>query len=104
TGTIDETMWGSLNADTAPLFETYTVTAEDVKGPFRPVPKDIHARATLDHLGYESVQEELGEKFHIAPKLLVQLNQGKALDQAGTLIVVPKVERPQAPPAARVVV
>jgi lipoprotein-anchoring transpeptidase ErfK/SrfK len=104
TGTIDEGMWGTLNGDTSPLFETYTITGEDVKGPFHPVPKDIHARAALERLGYESAQEELGEKFHIAPKLLAQLNPGKSLDQAGAMILVPKVERPQAPVAARVVV
>jgi lipoprotein-anchoring transpeptidase ErfK/SrfK len=104
TGIIDEAMWGALNGDTAPLFETYTVTVEDVKGPFQPVPKDIHARARMDHLGYESVQEKLGEKFHIAPKLLVQLNPGKSLAQPSTLILVPKVERSIPPHAARVVV
>jgi len=102
TGTIDESMWTSLNADTAPLFQTYSITAEDVKGPFRPVPADIHERAKLDRLGYESPQEALGEKFHINPKLLAMLNPGKSLSQLGELIVVPKVDRPTAPSAARV--
>jgi lipoprotein-anchoring transpeptidase ErfK/SrfK len=104
TGTIDEAMWSSLNADNAPLFETYTIPAAGVKGPFRPVPVDIHARAQMDRLGYESVQEELGERFHISPKLLEALNPGKSLDQAGAVILVPKVERPAPPAASRVVV
>jgi lipoprotein-anchoring transpeptidase ErfK/SrfK len=68
------------------------------------VPKDIHARARLKWLGYESAEEELGEKFHVAPKLLAQLNPGKTLAAAGEQIVVPNVQRPPARPAARVVV
>jgi lipoprotein-anchoring transpeptidase ErfK/SrfK len=102
TGTIDAAMWTSLNADTAPLFQTYTITAEDVKGPFHPVPADIHERARLDHLGYASPQELLGEKFHVSPKLLASLNPGKTLSQAGELIVVPKVDRPAPAAATRV--
>jgi lipoprotein-anchoring transpeptidase ErfK/SrfK len=103
-GTIDAATWDLLNQDTQPLFTNYTITAADVRGPFAPVPKDIHARARLKWLGYESAEEELGEKFHVAPKLLAQLNPGKTLAAAGEQIVVPNVQRPPARPAARVVV
>jgi len=101
-GSIDQAMWTALNADSAPLFQTYSITGDDVKGPFRPVPADIHARARLDRLGYESPQELLGEKFHISPKILAALNPGKSLAQAGELIVVPKVDRAAPTAAARV--
>ena len=104
TGTIDAAMWAQLNANTGPLFVIYTITAADVKGPFAPVPTDIHERARLSHLGYESAAEELGERFHISPKLLAVLNPGKTLSTAGELITVPDVNRPTAPAAARVVV
>src|SRR2546429_35075 len=68
TGTIDAALWTLLNADTAPLFNTYTISAEDVAGPFNPVPSDIHEQAQMKSLGWQSAQEALGEKFHIAPK------------------------------------
>jgi lipoprotein-anchoring transpeptidase ErfK/SrfK len=102
TGTIDDAMWSLLNTDAAPLFDNYTITEADVKGPFQPIPTDIHARAKLPHLGYESPQEGLGEKFHIAPKLLAELNPGKRLSEAGTQIVVPNVQRAAPAAAARV--
>ena len=47
--------------------------------------------AGLDSLGYTSPAELLGEKFHIAPGLLKELNPGRPLDQAGTSIMVPNV-------------
>src|SRR3954452_22279326 len=38
TGVVDGATWAALNADTAPPVIQYTVTADDVKGPFAPVP------------------------------------------------------------------
>jgi lipoprotein-anchoring transpeptidase ErfK/SrfK len=102
--TIDPGMWALLNRDTAPLFNTYTITADDVKGPFAPVPSDMHEQAQMKVLGWASPQEALGEKFHMSPKLLSQLNPGKKLDTAGEQIVVPNVQRPPTGEAAKVVV
>ena len=104
TGTIDAETWGLLNADTAPLLSTYTITSVDVKGPFNPVPKDAQERAKMRWMGYESPEEELGERFHSSPRLLAELNQGKKLDMAGERITVPNVRRPIARRALRVVV
>jgi lipoprotein-anchoring transpeptidase ErfK/SrfK len=104
TGTIDAQTWTLLNRDNASLFDTYTITEADVKGPFEPLPKDVHERAGLTALRYESPEEELGEKFHNAPKLLRQLNPGKAFDRAGEQITAPNVQRPAPEVAAKVVV
>ena len=104
TGTIDGPMWSLLQSDSGPLMATYTIMLADVRGPFRPLPKDGYERARLPWLGYESAAEELGEKFHVAPKLLAGLNPGKEFARAGEQIMVPNVIRGAAQPATRVVV
>jgi lipoprotein-anchoring transpeptidase ErfK/SrfK len=103
-GTVDGEMWLLLNADAGPLLMTYTITAADLKGPFNPVPNDAQERAKMRWLGFESPQEELGERFHCSPRLLAELNPGKKLDTAGEQITVPNVRRPIARRAVRVVV
>ncbi|MBV9155403.1 MAG: murein L,D-transpeptidase [Acidobacteriaceae bacterium] len=104
TGTVDADTWKLLNADTRPLLMSYTITRADLKGPFEPVPSDVEQRAQRKWLGYESPEEELGEKFHISPKLLAELNPGKSLHRAGERIQVPNVRRGLPHRAVRVVV
>ena len=94
----------ALDAGGAALVN-YTLTAEDVAGPFTPVPAGMKAKAKLDKLGYASVEEALGEKFHASPALLKTLNPGKDMATAGTELVVPNVTDVAAPAkAAKVVV
>jgi len=39
-------MWAKLNADTAPAIQPYTLTEEDVSGPFTPdMPTDMMEKA-----------------------------------------------------------
>jgi lipoprotein-anchoring transpeptidase ErfK/SrfK len=105
TGTIDAEMWRLLNSDAGPLLLTYTITAADEKGPFLPIPDDVHEKAKMKRLGFETPEEELGERFHSSPKLLATLNPGKKLDTVGERITVPNVRRAAAPRLAlRVVV
>jgi lipoprotein-anchoring transpeptidase ErfK/SrfK len=105
TGKLDDATWNALNADAAPTVITYTLADADVAGPFRPVPDDMMEKAKLPSLGYASVQEGLGEKFHASPGLIEKLNPGKNLGRAGEQIVVPNVTgTPALPPAARIVV
>ena len=80
-----------LVSDGSPMLTSYTVTAEDVAGPFPPIPVDMMKKAALEKLGYTSALEALGEKFHCTPKLLQRLNPGKKLDRAGEVIQVPNV-------------
>src|SRR5262249_43410269 len=70
-------MWGVLNRDAAPILVTYEISPGDVEGPFQTIPHDMMARARLPELGYQSAVELLGEKFHVSPKLLRRLNDGK---------------------------
>ena len=69
----------------------YVLTARDVAGPFTAVPSSMAEKAKLDSLSYSSLQEELGEKFHISPDLLVELNYQRSIANAGDEIMVPNV-------------
>jgi lipoprotein-anchoring transpeptidase ErfK/SrfK len=94
TGTIDEPTWAALNGDSAPVLVTYKITDADVAGPFVSIPSDMMEKTKLPALGYASPAEALGEKFHLAPDLLQQLNPGQDFSRAGDDIVVPNVDPP----------
>lgn len=104
TGIIDAEMWHLLDHDAGPLLLTYTVTQADEKGPFLPLPTAVQEMAKLKWLGFETPEEGMGEKFHISPKLLAELNPGKKLDTVGERITVPNVRRGPVGLALRVVV
>jgi len=91
TGKLDEATWNALNADNAPTVTNYTLTNEDTAGPFEPVPDTMMGKSKLKKLGYASVTEGLGEKFHASPALIARLNPGKDLARSGEQIVVPNV-------------
>jgi lipoprotein-anchoring transpeptidase ErfK/SrfK len=104
TGSADQATWQSLNADTASALAPYTISADDVMGPFEQISHDMMAQAKLKHLGYQSPPEELGERFHINPKLLAVLNPGKDLTKADEQVLVPNVQREYVLQADKVVV
>lgn len=91
---VSAATWKALNLDTAPAIVSYTLTAEDVAGPFTRIPEEMADKAKLPALGYESVTESLGEKFHVSPSLLAALNPKQKFNRAGTVIQVPGVVRP----------
>src|SRR5690606_34828254 len=56
-------------------FITYEIKPEDVAGPFvAAIPSDYGEKAKMERLGYTSVVEMLGERFHVDQKYLVALN------------------------------
>jgi lipoprotein-anchoring transpeptidase ErfK/SrfK len=91
---VNAATWKMLNADTAPVIVDYTLTAADLAGPFTKIPEEMADKAKLPALGYESLAEALGERFHVRPELLATLNRGKKLDRAGVVIQVPNVTAP----------
>ncbi len=101
---IDAGVWQALNADGAPALLSYTITPEDVKGPFAPVPRDMLEQAKLKALGYASAIEALGERFHVAPRVLQALNPGANFEKAEQSLMVPNVMTMPPGTAARVVV
>jgi lipoprotein-anchoring transpeptidase ErfK/SrfK len=104
TGVLDPGTWKLLNSDSAPVLVRYAITAQDVAGPFLPIPEDMMEKSTLPALGFSSALEELSENFHASPKLLARLNPGKSFDKAGEEIVVPSVRSTAPPKIAKVVV
>ena len=102
-GELDPPTWSKLTASSAePVMSEYIVSAEDVRGPFvTEIPDDYEQQAALKELAYTGPIELLAEKFHMDEELLQELNRDKAIDRAGTRILVAKVRR--APPKAQAV-
>jgi len=104
-GALDQATWDALNADTAPILIEYTLTADDVAGPFADTPKEPMQMAKLDALPYASVEEKIGEQFHASPALLKKLNPDADFATAGTKLTVPNVAAAmQLPVPAKLVV
>jgi lipoprotein-anchoring transpeptidase ErfK/SrfK len=104
TGIVDSATWQALNADTAPPLVNYTVTPDDVKGPFVQIPRRLDDQADLDCTCYQSPEEKMGEHFHVNPKLLALINPGKDITKPGEAILVPNVLMDFHPPKAAAVV
>lgn len=83
---------------------SYTLTPEDVAGPFlEKIPDDMMEKSALPALGFTSVVEALGERFHSAPALLRRLNPGSVFD-AGEAVWVPDLGSPASGEVASVTV
>lgn len=86
-------LWQTLN-NGAPenLFTQYTMTEDDVRGPFlQKLPSKMEDMKDLPGLYYTSVREELAERFHVSEDLLAALNPGAAFDKAGENLIIPTV-------------
>ncbi|MET0288361.1 MAG: L,D-transpeptidase [Pseudoxanthomonas sp.] len=104
TGTVDAATWKALHADTAPVLVDYRLTAEDVTAAYVDIPKDMMEKSKLAQLGFSSVLEALGERFHASPALLQALNPGADFGRQGTTLRVPDVQKAAPARAATVVV
>jgi lipoprotein-anchoring transpeptidase ErfK/SrfK len=104
TGSIDAPTWGALSADVAPILLSYTILEADIEGPYVPIPKAWADKAKMAVLGFESVEEALGERFHVSPKLLKQLNPDKDMGHVGEEIVVPNIATGDLPKAVEVII
>lgn len=103
TGVVDASTWEQLNQENAPVLTTYVITAMDGAGPFMQIPATMAEKSALPALGYSSLLEALGERFHVSPKLLKQLNPRAAFTE-NEEIVVPAIRTSLVGKAARVVV
>lgn len=91
TGRADCETWQALGGTTPDAaLTTYTITSEDLAGPFEEkIPRELAEQAKLPSLGYQTALEKLAERFHASPALLTKLNPGPLA--AGREIRVPDV-------------
>ncbi len=93
----------ALAATGGDAFTTYTITAEDAAGPFvAAVPADYGVKAQLEKLGYTSVTEMLGERFHMDETYLKSINPGVNFNRPGSIIRIAQVGAPKAGEVARI--
>jgi lipoprotein-anchoring transpeptidase ErfK/SrfK len=86
------TFWDELTAEAiVPVLSTYSITAEDLKGPFVQLPARMEDQRAFRTLGYANVREALAEKFHMSAELLARLNPGASFADVGEAIVVANV-------------
>jgi lipoprotein-anchoring transpeptidase ErfK/SrfK len=89
TGNVSGELLKKLSdGDSDSLMQTYTISEDDVNGPFVDVPSSMTEMAKMDNLAYETPLELLGEKFHMDREFLQALNPGADFGKAGTKIVV----------------
>ena len=91
-GQPDCDTWHALGGDHAqPALMDYTLSDDDVKGPFTgDIPRELAKQASLPSLGYRTPLEMIAERFHTSPALLRQYNIGIEFT-AGRKISVPAV-------------
>jgi lipoprotein-anchoring transpeptidase ErfK/SrfK len=96
-GKLDPETWARLTATShEPALIEYTVTHEDVKGPFvAKIPARMEDLQDLEHLGYRTPLEALAERFHMSDALMKALNPGRAFAKGETIVVANvKTDRP----------
>lgn len=89
TGEVSDTLLDRLRkSESGSIVQTYTISEEDVDGPFVQIPTSMAAMSQLTNLAYESPLEMLAEKFHMDRGLLQAFNPSADFGEAGTRIVV----------------
>lgn len=94
TGVLSQETWEKLlqSQGAKPAFIEYTITAEDLKGPFaKSIPHDYAEQAKMKGLYYTSMTEMLAEKFHMDEGFLKKLNPKANFNQVGQKIIVANV-------------
>ena len=85
-GVLDAELIGLLDVG-EPAIGEYVVTPEDAAAIVAPIPADYAEKANRDFLGYESVAEELAERFHMDIDLLAALNPGTSYAPGEAIMV-----------------
>lgn len=93
-GILTQEVWDRLQAYAAdPLVVDYTITQDDLNGLVVDMPRDYKLMAQMDRLGYTSVAEALGERFHMDEGFLRQLNPGIGFKPGETIKVMAPAKR-----------
>ena len=94
TGTLTKETWDALVAKqgSKPAFVKYTITEDDLKGPYaQSIPHDYALQAKMKGLYYTRVSEMLGEKFHMDEDFLKKLNPKATFKKAGEKLIVANI-------------
>jgi lipoprotein-anchoring transpeptidase ErfK/SrfK len=84
--------WDELTTEAiVPVLTEYSITSEDLKGPFVQLAARMEDMTSLKTLGYANIREALAEKFHMSIALLAQLNPDASFAEPGEVIVVANV-------------
>ena len=103
-GKLDRELLDALERDgRGEILTRYTITDEDVAGPFEKLPTGMEEMSKLKILAYESPAEALAEKFHMAKSFLEALNPATDFSRAGSVItVVARAQQGPTGPVARI--
>ena len=85
-GKLDAEVLAKLKDD-VPAVQAYQITSDDAKDLVESIPKDYAEQAKMEHLGYTSLVEKLGERFHMDIGLLKVLNPTAAFKPGETIVV-----------------
>lgn len=92
-----------LDATGGPAVVSYTLTNEDVGGPFvAAIPADYGEKALLPAMSFERVSEMLAERFHMDERYLIEINAGADFSRPGTILKVMSTGDPVATKVARI--
>lgn len=93
TGELTQQTWNHLLVrQKLPAYQSYQITADDLKGPYaKSIPRNYAEQAKMPGLYYTRVSEMLAEKFHIDEDFLRLLNPQAKFKTVGERIVVPNV-------------
>lgn len=104
-GLLNTETWAALT--TAPsndAFTTYTLTQEDLDGPYAAsIPHDYADQAKMKGLYYTRVTEMLGERFHMDEDFLKKLNPNANFKKLGESIIVANTREDLSEPVALII-
>lgn len=93
-GRLTAEVWDILQAYAHhAMTQDYTITDQDAADLVPEIPRDYALQAQMTHLGYTSVAEKLGERFHMDEKFLAFLNPGIPLEPGQTIKVMQPAPR-----------
>ena len=88
-GAMDPQVWAALLPFAGGAMTTsYTITDADVTHLTSHIPTDYLEKANMTSLGYTSVAEKLGERFHMDERFIAAMNPGVALTAGATIQVI----------------
>lgn len=89
-GRMNQPTWDLLTKNIPadqPVLVGYTLTQKDVDGPYVATPAGVEAKSKMKGLYYQTIQEMLGERFHMDVKYLAKLNPNKSYKVGETITV-----------------